>query len=112
MDGFDGGKIGDELTLSIEFNANPGPDEIKWYIHHKTVYLSNSKNIMQLFVYFRYMHDMDKPLGVEQDQIDDIVNTKSIASTCPECEQNINSTRYRWGQLSRVNSDRIYIFFL
>ena len=31
MDGFDGGKIGDELTLSIEFNANPGPDEIKWY---------------------------------------------------------------------------------
>jgi len=78
MDGFDGGKIGDELTLSIEFNANPGPDEIKWY-----------------------MHDMDKPLGVEQDQIDDIVNTKSIASTCPECEQNINSTRYRWGQLTR-----------
>merc|ERR1712141_434788 len=53
-----------ELTLSIEFNANPGPDEIKWYMH-------------------------------------DIVNTKSIASTCPECEQNINSTRYRWGQLTR-----------
>ena len=66
---------------------------------------------MQLFVYFRYMHDMDKPLGVEQDQLDDIVSTKSIASTCPECEQNINSTRYRWGQLTRVNSDSIYIFY-
>ena len=48
---------------------------------------------MQLFVYFRFMHDMDKPLGVEQDQLDNIVNTKSIASTCPECEQNMNSTR-------------------
>ena len=52
------------------------------------------------------MHDMDKPLGVEQDQLDDIVSTKSIASTCPECEQNINSTRYRWGNMTRViNSD-------
>ena len=64
---------------------------------------------MQLFVYFRFMHDMDKPLGVEQDQLDNIVNTKSIASTCPECEQNINSTRYRWGNVTRVNFD-IYIF--
>ena len=55
---------------------------------------------------FRFMHDMDKPLGVEQDQLDDIVSTKSIASTCPECEQNINSTRYRWGNMTRViNSD-------
>ena len=37
MDGFDGGKIGDELTLSIEFNANPGPDEIKWYISYNNL---------------------------------------------------------------------------
>ena len=39
MEGFDGGKIGDELTLSIEFNANPGPDEIKWYISYNNLFI-------------------------------------------------------------------------
>ena len=76
-------------------------------------FLSTSKNDFKKHYYnpavcllFRFMHDMDKPLGVEQDQLDDIVSTKSIASTCPECEQNINSTRYRWGNMTRViNSD-------
>ena len=53
MEGFDGGKIGDELTLSIEFNANPGPDEIKWYkkISQLKIILKNII-IIQLFVYF------------------------------------------------------------
>ena len=76
-------------------------------------FLSTSKNNYKKHYYnpavcllFRFMHDMDKPLGVEQDQLDDIVSTKSIASPCPECEQNINSTRYRWGNMTRViNSD-------
>ena len=53
MEGFDGGKIGDELTLSIEFNANPGPDEIKWYKKNSQLKII-LKNIIiiQLFVYF------------------------------------------------------------
>ena len=74
--GFDGGEVGSELTVAIQFHANPAPEEILWY-----------------------MHDLDgKPLKVDSQAIngarmsnDPMINITSI-----------NGTRYRWGNFTKV----------
>ena len=81
--GFDGGEVGSELTLSIQFHANPGPQEILWY-----------------------MHDLDgKPLKVD----DQVINGAKSFSDPTINTTSINGTRYRWGNFTKVFEKSIFL---
>ena len=74
--GFDGGEVGSELTVAIQFHANPEPLEILWYLH-----------------------DLDgKPLRVD----DQAINGAKMSND-PDITS-INGTRYRWGNFTKVCS--------
>ena len=69
--------MGSELTVAIQFHANPDPQEILWY-----------------------MHDLDgKPLKVD----DQAINGAKVSNDPTINITSINGTRYRWGNFTKVN---------